>query len=113
MANTRETYQYTDDKNVTHPISLTDEVKTAAGFTQAASSSAIWALVHKNEKKRSLGARGVRLRRTTGSGSSKKIYYRFLPIPTLTRLNQVKIGDAFTLGSTAWTVHSIVAEDYA
>lgn len=108
---------YEDEKGVTHPMRVSEEVLTAitAALATGPAESPIPAKITKSNRQFGLRPRGVRLARVRGTAPDQFRSYAFLPIPLASAWG---VGD-FAEGSTveyngfAWEVVSLVAEDYS
>lgn len=103
-------YTYTSNFNTTHTLKLEDKRATAAGFQKAAASTKIRAT--------SLGTgwglhpRYLRLKRTIGTGTTKKSFYSNLPIATQAKWKTYKEGQTVTVNGVQWTVVDTKDESY-
>jgi hypothetical protein len=112
MAVIFDTYSYTADGGVTHPIRLTTNgaVAQPTAASQAAPTSSISAEAGSGRRKLGLHARGVRLKRTFGTGVGRKTFSTFLPILLPGDFNSLTKGSPVTVNGVAYTVSDKIAE---
>jgi hypothetical protein len=55
-------------------------------------------------------ARGLRLKRQTGTGAARKSFFTFLPITTQAAYSLITVGQAITVNGVSWTVSAKVPE---
>lgn len=107
--------KYESDTGSVHVIKLTQERLTAAGTAPtAAVDSNINVKVSKTNREYGIRPRGVRLSRLVGTAPNQFRRYAFLPVLLASAfdVNPFKKGQTVTIGTTAWTVSSLVKEDY-
>lgn len=114
MAADYEIYAYTSDEGAKHPIRLSTDgalaqktVPSATGLT-----SDISARVGGSRRALGLVARGVRLKRSTGTGAAKKSFFTFLPVllPADFDGAEYNKGAAISIGATNYQVSKRVPE---
>jgi hypothetical protein len=113
MAADYEFYNYVDGKGVNRKIRAAvagalAQTTTAVAFTTSGALGSVE--VGGNRNRIGLHARGVRLKRATGTGAAKKSFFTFLPIFLIADWNALSEGDAISVGGTAYTVSSKVPE---
>jgi hypothetical protein len=110
---TFDTYKYTDDQNLTHPIRIEDSRALPGGMTKSdVFTSDVPALVSLEPGQSGLRARRVMLYRTTGTGASKKRYSSYLVVGTKAALALFKKNQLVPIGGKQWKVRKRVDESY-
>lgn len=114
MAADFEIYAYTANSGSTHPIRMSTAsaaAQTTAAVPDAPVTSNISARVGASSRVRGLRPRGVRLKRSTGTGVNKKAFYTFLPILVAADWTALNFGSAVTVNGVAYTVSRKVPEN--
>jgi hypothetical protein len=112
MAVVYDTYTYTADGGVTHPIRLSTNGALAQPTvaSQSAPTSSISAEGGGSRRRLGLHPRGVRLKRTTGTGVARKTFSTFLPILLVADYNTLTKGAPLTVNGVAYTVSDKIGE---
>jgi len=114
MAADYESYVYTSDEGSKHPIRLSTDAALAQTTTPTTTgaTSSISARVGGSRRALGLIARGVRLKRSTGTGVARKSFFTFLPVllPADFAGPEFIKGAAVTVNGVAYTVSKQLSE---
>ena len=111
-----DTYKYQSDAGEIYQIRLSDATKGITGNTEPAGAltdGKVEVKVSDMGRKRKYGIspRGVTLRRTTGTGAARKVYYKRVAALTPDAQAAIFAAETITINSVAWTPYDTINEE--
>lgn len=106
-------YIYDSDNGISYALRMSDATAAAhpgGAPTRGANDTGVSCNVSGNRNIAGMHARGLRLKRFTGTGVNRKSFSTFMPVATAAAWAGVATGSTVTIGTLAYTVSSKVPE---
>ncbi|AXH78949.1 MAG: hypothetical protein [Circular genetic element sp.] len=111
MANFVDKKYESDNLGAVIQVRMSDAEGAAyTGEPAAARDSSLHAFNGGSKRKFGVHARGLKLKRTTGTAPDLRVRYSFIPVGTVTAYDAATIDSTVTIGGVAWTVDEKIPE---
>lgn len=111
MANFVDKKYESDSLSAVIQVRMSDaEAAAYTGEPSAARDSSLHAFNGGSKRKFGVHARGLKLKRTTGTAPDVRVRYSFIPVGTVAVYDSTEIDATVTIGGVAWTVDAKIPE---